>query len=156
MSVISDVREYNELRKQKSLIEKRMKELGDSIKKYSMEHGVKDQNGSHYVQESNFVYGSVSRKTIKLNQEKAKNHFNSIGLLQDVIETKYEVSEDKINELLTAGTITEDDIEAIMDVKTSYSLAVTEQEEEVDKEMPTIEAQIKEYKKKKKLIKKVK
>lgn len=88
MSVISDVREYNALRTQKSLIEKRMKELGDKIKSYSVDNGVKDQNGSSYIQEGGFVFGNMAKKSVKLNQEKAKSYFSEIGVLDKVIETK--------------------------------------------------------------------
>lgn len=149
MSVIEKVKEYNALRTQKSLIEKRMKELGDEIKNYSIEHGVKDQNGSSYIQADGFVYGSMAKKSVKLNENKAKEYFNSLGLLEQVVETKMVVSEDKINDLLVNGTITEDDIANVVDVKTSYSITVKEVKEE-ETEMPVIETQPK----KKKLLKK--
>lgn len=153
MSIISDVREYNQLRKQRNIIDQRMKELGNTIKSYSLEHGVKDQNGSSYLQDNDFVYGNQAKKSIKLSQEKAKKYFSELGLLDKVIEAKYEVSEDKINDLLQEGTLTEEDVEKIMDVKVSYSLMVKETEgekEEKEEEMPVIETQTK----KKKLIKK--
>ena len=144
MSVISDVREYNALRTQKSLIEKRMKELGDKIKSYSVDNGVKDQNGSSSIQEGGFVFGNMAKKSVKLNQEKAKSYFSEIGVLDKVIETKYEVSEDKINTLLTEGVITEDDIANVVDMKVSYSISVKEVvEEPTEEEMPVIETQTK-------------
>lgn len=152
MTIISDVKEYNALRTQKSLIEKRMKEIGDKIKKYSVEHGVKDQNGSSYIQSDGFVYGNMAKKSVKLNDKKATEYFSSLGLLDKVIETKMVVSEDKINALLVEGIITEDDIANVVDIKTSYSITVKEvKEEKVEEEIPVIETQTK----KKKMLKKV-
>lgn len=145
MSVIDKVREYNSLRTQKSLIEKRMKEISEDIKKYSVEHGVKDQNGSSYIQADGFVYGNMAKKSVKLNEKKATEYFSALGLLDKVIETKMVVSEDKINALLTEGIITEDDITNVVDIKTSYSVTVKEVKQE-EEEMPVIETQPKKRK----------
>lgn len=145
MSVIDKVREYNSLRTQKSLIEKRMKEISEEIKKYSVEHGVKDQNGSSYIQADGFVYGNMAKKSVKLNEKKATEYFSALGLLDKVIETKMVVSEDKINALLTEGIITEDDITNVVDIKTSYSVTVKEVKQE-EEEMPVIETQPKKRK----------
>lgn len=150
MTVIDKVREYNALRTQKGLIEKRMKEISEDIKKYSMEHGVKDQKGSSYVQEEGFVYGNMAKKSVKLNEKKATEYFSAMGLLDKVIETKMVVSEDKINALLTEGVITEDDIANVVDIKTSYSIDIREVKQETEEDMPLIETQTK----KKKLLKK--
>lgn len=145
MSVIDKVREYNSLRTQKSLIEKRMKEISEEIKKYSVEHGVKDQNGSSYIQADGFVYGNMAKKSVKLNEKKATEYFSALGLLDKVIETKMVISEDKINALLTEGIITEDDITNVVDIKTSYSVTVKEVKQE-EEEMPVIETQPKKRK----------
>lgn len=145
MSVIDKVREYNSLRTQKSLIEKRMKEISEDIKKYSVEHGVKDQNGSSYIQADGFVYGNMAKKSVKLNEKKATEYFSALGLLDKVIETKMVISEDKINALLTEGIITEDDITNVVDIKTSYSVTVKEVKQE-EEEMPVIETQPKKRK----------
>lgn len=145
MSVIDKVREYNSLRTQKSLIEKRMKEISEDIKKYSVEHGVKDQNGSSYIQADGFVYGNMAKKSVKLNEKKATEYFSALGLLDKIIETKMVISEDKINALLTEGIITEDDITNVVDIKTSYSVTVKEVKQE-EEEMPVIETQPKKRK----------
>ena len=81
MNIIhSYVQEYNELRKQESLLKKRKDELAKLIKEHASEHGTKDSTGSSYCESDKFVFGSQVRKSVKLNHDKAKAFLLGIGL----------------------------------------------------------------------------
>ena len=129
MNIIhSYVQEYNELRKQESLLKKRKDELAKLIKEHASEHGTKDSTGSSYCESDKFVFGSQVRKSVKLNHDKAKAFLLGIGLYEQVVETKEVINEDKVEQLLINGDISDEDLESIVDIKTTYSVSVTERQ----------------------------
>ena len=133
MNIIhSYVQEYNELRKQESLLKKRKDELAKLIKEHASEHGTKDSTGSSYCESDKFVFGSQVRKSVKLNHDKAKAFLLGVGLYEQVVETKEVINEDKVEQLLINGDISDEDLESIVDIKTTYSVSVTERQVEED------------------------
>lgn len=137
MNIIhSYVQEYNELRKQESLLKKRKDELAKLIKEHASEHGTKDSTGSSYCESDKFVFGSQVRKSVKLNHDKAKAFLLGVGLYEQVVETKEVINEDKVEQLLINGDISDEDLESIVDIKTTYSVSVTERQLEED--MPDV------------------
>ena len=137
MNIIhSYVQEYNELRKQESLLKKRKDELAKLIKEHANEHGTKDSTGSSYCESDKFVFGSQVRKSVKLNHDKAKAFLLGIGLYEQVVETKEVINEDKVEQLLINGDISDEDLESIVDIKTTYSVSVTERQ--VEEDMPDV------------------
>ena len=137
MNIIhSYVQEYNELRKQESLLKKRKDELAKLIKEHASEHGTKDSTGSSYCESDKFVFGSQVRKSVKLNHDKAKAFLLGIGLYEQVVETKEVSNEDKVEQLLINGDISDEDLESIVDIKTTYSVSVTERQ--VEEDMPDV------------------
>ena len=137
MNIIhSYVQEYNELRKQESLLKKRKDELAKLIKEHASEHGTKDSTGSSYCESDKFVFGSQVRKSVKLNHDKAKAFLLGIGLYEQVVETKEVINEDKVEQLLINGDISDEDLESIVDIKTTYSVSVTERQ--VEEDMPDV------------------
>ena len=137
MNIIhSYVQEYNELRKQESLLKKRKDELAKLIKEHASEHGTKDSTGSSYCESDKFVFGSQVRKSVKLNHDKAKTFLLGIGLYEQVVETKEVINEDKVEQLLINGDISDEDLESIVDIKTTYSVSVTERQ--VEEDMPDV------------------
>lgn len=131
--------EYFALRKMKSDTEKRMKEVANSLKEFAMSNGVKDSNGSAYYETEKFVFGSQAKKSVKLNEEKAKDYLLALGLYEKVVETKEYINEDKLEQLMMNGEILPEDLEAMVDIKTSYAIDIKEKKEEVEEEMPTVE-----------------
>lgn len=137
MNIIhSYVQEYNELRKQESLLKKRKDELAKLIKEHASEHGTKDSTGSSYCESDKFVFGSQVRKSVKLNHDKAKAFLLGVGLYEQVVETKEVINEDKVEQLLINGDISDEDLESIVDIKTTYSVSVTERQ--VEEDMPDV------------------
>ena len=137
MNIIhSYVQEYNELRKQESLLKKRKDELSKLIKEHASEHGTKDSTGSYYCESDKFVFGSQVRKSVKLNHDKAKAFLLGVGLYEQVVETKEVINEDKVEQLLINGDISDEDLESIVDIKTTYSVSVTERQ--VEEDMPDV------------------
>ena len=141
MSLIFDyVQEYTDLSKQEKAIKKRKDELAKYIKEHAQQNGVKDSNGSSYMSNDRFVFGSQARKSIKLNQVRAKEFLLSQGLYEQVVEVKESINEDKVEQLLQQGLITTDDLEAIVDVKVTYAIDVKEKEvEQSPEEMPEVQ-----------------
>lgn len=140
MSIIeADVQEYMDLSKQEKAIKKRKDELAKRIKEHAQQNGVKDSNGSSYMSNERFVFGSQARKSIKLNQDRAKEFLLSQGLYEQVVEVKETINENKVEQLLSEGLITTDDLEAIVDVKVTYAIDVKEKEVEQPEEMPEVE-----------------
>ena len=141
MSLIFDyVQEYTDLSKQEKAIKKRKDELAKYIKEHAQQNGVKDSNGSSYMSNDRFVFGSQARKSIKLNQDRAKEFLLSQGLYEQVVEVKESINEDKVEQLLQQGLITTDDLEAIVEVKVTYAIDVKEKEvEQTPEEMPEVQ-----------------
>lgn len=123
------LKEYAEVREQEKFLKKRKEELAKEIKAHVVANGSKDSKGSYYSENEKFVYGSQAKKSIKINEDKAKNFFNNKGLLDRVITTVEQVDETKIEQLIAEGLISPEDIEEIVDIKVSYSLDVREKEE---------------------------
>ena len=137
MNIIhSYVQEYNELRKQESLLKKRKDELAKLIKEHASEHGTKDSTGSSYCESDKFVFGSQVRKSVKLNHDNAKAFLLGVCLYEQVVETKEVINEDKVEQLLINGDISDEDLESIVDIKTTYSVSVTERQ--VEEDMPDV------------------
>ena len=150
LDIASYVQEYNELRKQESLLKKRKDELAKLIKDHASNHGTKDSTGSAYCESDRFIFGSQVRKSVKLNHDKAREFLVPLGLYEKVVEMKEVVNEDKIEQLIIDGELTDEDLEQMVDIKTTYSVSVTERQ--VEEEMPeiTVENSVK----KRKLLKK--
>ncbi len=137
MSLIYEfVQEYTDLSKQEKAIKKRKDELAKLIKEHASEHGTKDSTGSSYCESDKFVFGSQVRKSVKLNHDKAKAFLLGIGLYEQVVETKEVINEDKVEQLLINGDISDEDLESIVDIKTTYSVSVTERQ--VEEDMPDV------------------
>lgn len=123
------LREYSEVREQEKFLKKRKEELAKEIKQHVVSNGSKDSKGSYYSENDQFIYGSQAKKSIKINEDKAKDFFYSKGLLDRVITTVEQVDEMKIEQLIAEGLISPEDIEEIVDIKVSYSLDVREKED---------------------------
>ena len=130
------LREYAEIREKEKLLRERKELLSKYIKEYVSNNGSKDSKGSYYSENSNFVYGSQAKKSIKINEDKAKRFFHDKGLYERVVTTVEQVDEMKIEQLIAEGLISPDDIEEIVDIKVSYSLDVR-QKEEIAEIVPT-------------------
>lgn len=118
-------REYAELSAQKKVIEERMKFLSTRIKDGAAKFGVKDDKGSHYLENDTFLLGRVAKKKFSFNQERAVSVLEASGLgdVVDVITLK-QVNEDKLTTAVSQGRIAINVVESFTDVETSYAVTV--------------------------------
>ena len=125
----SMARQYADISKQISLLEKQKKKLSDKIKQETEKYGVKDDKGSFYYESEDFITGKVAKKSYSINQEKAVEILKSRGL-GDVVETvTYEtVNEEKLEKAVSEGRISLNDCEEFTNEKVTYSVSVKEKE----------------------------
>lgn len=138
VSIINNlVQEYHDLKTRKAQIDKRMKEVTKDIKDYLSKNVQADAKGNRYLEDDKFTFGTMARKSITLDQDKARVYFAQQGLLDDVLEVQTFVSEEKIAKLVMDGKITEEDVQALANVKTTYAIDIKEKkvEEIVDVEV---------------------
>lgn len=130
MSIHEQVAEYNFLRAKSKTIKARMDELSKSIKEHLTKNVSPDTRGSYYAEDENFIYGNMARKSVKLNEERAKVFLQERNLLEKVSEVKIVINEDKLEQLLMNDEITQDELESLVDIKTTYSIDIKEKQKE--------------------------
>ena len=128
-------KDYDELSAQIKELTARKNELSAKIKEGAEKFGVKDDKGSFYLESDEFILGKVCRKSMKLNQSKAKDTLESLGV-GDVIDevTTYTVNEDRLNQAVQDGRVSIDTVRSFTDVKVDYSVSV-----KVKEYMPEVE-----------------
>ena len=125
--------EYDSLREQKKKIEDRMKYLADQIKANAEKVGVKDDKGSFYAEDEQFIYGKQCKKSVSFNQEKALSYFRDHGY-DDCITTVEVINEEAVESRINTGDISFEDLEDITTTKVSYDIDLKRKEE-----MPEVE-----------------
>lgn len=125
--------EYDNLREQKKIIEARMKTLADQIKAQAEKVGVKDDKGSFYAEEGQFVYGKQCKKSVSFDAEKAISYFKAHGF-DDCIATVEVINEEAVETRINTGDISYEDLEDITTTKVSYAVDIKKKEE-----MPVVE-----------------
>ena len=131
--------EYDSLREQKKKIEDRMKYLADQIKANAEKVGVKDDKGSFYAEDEQFIYGKQCKKSVSFNQEKALSYFRDHGY-DDCITTVEVINEEAVESRINTGDISFEDLEDITTTKVSYAIDLKRKEQmsEVEQtEVPT-------------------
>lgn len=119
--------EYDSLREQKKKIDERMKYLADQIKANAEKVGVKDDKGSFYAEDENYVYGKQCKKSVSFNEEKALSYFKENGF-EDCITTVEVVNEEAVEEHINTGDISYEDLESITNTKVSYAVDIKKKE----------------------------
>lgn len=127
--------EYLDISAKIKELETQKKALSDQIKTYTEQYGVKDDKGSFYLENDNYVTGKVAKKSFKLDEDKAVKILEDMGLgdLVDV-ETIKTVNEDKLSNAVADGRIDLDTVKGFTIEKVTYSVSVKAKEE-----MPEIE-----------------
>ena len=72
--------EYNQLNKKENIIKQRKKEISDLVKKYAKAEGNKDDKGSYYCEDTKYIYGALAKKSISIDQSKAKQLLENMQL----------------------------------------------------------------------------
>lgn len=129
---VSDyIREYVALRQERGQIDKRMSEISAILKEFAAEKGQRDDKGSSYFQRDGYSVGNVARKSISFDVDKATKFFRKRGY-PECIKTVEVIDSDAVNELVSTGEITMEDLEKITTMKVSYSIDIKPVEEVTD------------------------
>lgn len=137
--IYSMAREYAEISAKIKELDARKKVLSDKIKEGSEKFGVKDDKGSYYLENDQFLMGKVAKKSFKIDQDKAVGVLKSMGL-GDVVDTVTieTVNEDRLNSAVQEGRISINEVEKFTNVTTSYSVTVKEKEPMPEVEQSTV------------------
>ena len=125
--------EYNTLREQKKTIEDRMKYLSDQIKSNAERVGVKDDKGSYYAEDDNFIYGKQAKKSVSFDKDKTIQYLKD-HKLNDCIDTVEVINENAVETHINSGDISFEDLEDITVTKVTYAIDIKKKEE-----MPEVE-----------------
>ena len=125
------IREYVRLREEKKRIEARMTQISEALKAHAEEKGQKDDKGSFYFERDGYMIGKQARKTVTFDVEKATKFFRKRGF-PECITTVEQIDYDAVEELLSTGEITVEDLEKITNTKVSYSIDIKPVEEVTD------------------------
>ena len=134
-TIMAKVEKYAKCRAQKKILEAEMKTLATEIQEYTKTNSKKDSKGSYYIRDNGYVFGSMCRKSYKLNTEKALDYAKKHKL--NCIKTTEIVDEDALSALVQSGVVPMKDIESMTDEKITYAIDV--HEDEVEEEMPEVE-----------------
>lgn len=146
--------EYQTINDKMKILDKRKKEIAKIVKEYASTHGVKNANGSMFCENNKYIFGQQAKKTVKMNFERAREFFVANKLWDKVREVKEEINEDAVEKLVSEGTISVEDLESLVDIKTQYAVSIKEKTIETE-EQPMAEVQmVASTKKKPKLIRK--
>lgn len=132
-------REYAEISAHIKTLEEKKKSLSETLKKGAEQFGVKDDKGSYYFESTKHIIGKVARKSMSIDQNKAVETLESLGL-GDVIDevTVRTVNEDRLSNAVAEKRISLDVVEGFTNTKTSYSVLVKEKEEVLEVEQRTL------------------
>ena len=122
-------REYAELSAQIKVLEDKKKDIANKIKDGAEQFGVKDDKGSYYLESDTHTLGKVAKKSFKIDQEKAVETLESMGLgdVVDVVTMKT-VNEDRLTMAVTEKRISLEEVETFTNTTVSYSVSVKEKE----------------------------
>ena len=139
--ILAMASEYDEVSAKIKELESRKKVLADKIKEGSEKYGVKNDKGSYYLEDDNYIVGKVARKTFKIDQDKAISVLRNKGLgdIVDVV-TVETVNEDRLNSAVQEGRISINEVEDFTNVSVSYSVSVAHKEEMPEVEQSTLKA----------------
>lgn len=134
-------KEYADISAQIKQLEERKKALADKIKSGAEQFGVKDDKGSYYLESDSHVMGKVAKKSFKIDQDKAVETLESMGLgdVVDVVTVKT-VNEDKLQKAVSDKRITLDTVQGFTNESISYSVLVKEKEAVPEVEQSTLKA----------------
>lgn len=129
---VSDyIREYVRLCEEEKRIKERKEKIAKSLKDYAAEKGERDDKGSSYFERDSYIVGNVARKSISFDTEKAIKFFRRKGFPECVKEVEV-IDSDAVEELISSGDITVEDLERITETKVSYSILVKPVEQVTD------------------------
>lgn len=130
--------EYAEISAQIKVLEERKKALAEKIKNGAEQFGVKDDKGSYYLESDTHIMGRIANKSFKLDQTKAVETLESIGLgdVVDVVTSKV-VNEDRLQKAVQDKRISLEAVKEFTNETVSYQVSVKEKEAMPEVEVST-------------------
>ena len=134
-------RQYADISSQIKALEEQKKALAEKIKQGAEQFGVKDDKGSFYLESEDLMMGKVSKKSFKIDQDKAVKTLESMGI-GDVVDevTVRTVNEDRLQQAVSDGRLSLDTVESFTNVSVSYSVLVKEKEAMPEVEQTTLKS----------------
>lgn len=129
----SYVEEYSRLSEEAKTIDKRRKELAGFIKDYAEKHGTKDDKGSFYCENENFIYGRQAKTSI-VPRENICATLKTMGF-SDCVKVVETPDKEKIDKYYDEGALTDANIKELFEVKQNTPSVYVKQKEE----MPEVE-----------------
>lgn len=129
--------EYERLRDESKRIKSRMDVLSKSIKDYAEKNGTKNDGGSFYAENDEFVFGKQARKSVSFNEEKAIEFLENKGL-DKCVEVVKKINEEAVEKAVSDGDITFEELESITTTSVTYAIDVKRKEEMSDVEQSEI------------------
>ena len=132
-------REYADISAQIKVLEEKKKQLAEKIKEGAEQFGVKDDKGSYYLENENHILGKVARKSFKIDQDKAVNMLQAMGVgdVVDVVTTNV-VNEERLERAVQEGRVSFETVEEFTKSTVSYSVLVKEKEVLSDVDQTTL------------------
>lgn len=127
-SIDSLLQEYYELREQSKLTKSRMDILAKEIKEYASANGVKDDKGSSYCDNGEFMFGQQAKKSVSFKNDEAITFFKTHGLL-DAVKIKEVIDEDAVEKYINEGQLSFEDLESITETKVTYAIDLKKKED---------------------------
>ncbi len=117
------LKEYSALREESSRIKKRMDALSATIKDYAEKSGTKNDSGSFYAENDEFIFGKQAKKSVSFMEETAIKFFKDKGL-HECVKTIEKIDESKVEEAIQSGDLSYDELQSITQTKTTYAVDV--------------------------------
>lgn len=117
------------VKQEKKQLEATEKELVDKLKVFTNKYGVVNDKGSYNFKLGKTILTNTARVVSKLNQDKAIESFNKLGVLSSVSEIKTVVNEDLIEQEILNGRIPKEILNDIMDTKTNFVFTFKDSED---------------------------
>lgn len=122
--------EMEQVKESKKLLDSREKELKARILEFVTRDGSTDTKGSTKLVYGDKLVQHQARVSVKLNNTKAEDYFREVGIWDKVIEVKEVINEDYVEQAILEGLLSAEELEALVDKKTTYALVISKYEQE--------------------------
>lgn len=119
--------QYDKCRAEQKLVKSRMDELAKQIKEYALSNGAKDDKGSCYCENDNFIFGATATKKVKLDEEAMIDLCKSKGL-SECLKVVTTLDYDGVDKALDSGKLTESEVQEHTKISTTYAVTVKTKE----------------------------
>ena len=126
------IRQLEKIKQEKKVLENRESELKAQLRQFVIDYGTKNDKGSFNIVVGDKLLSNTKRITSKLNQQKAVEVFNKLGILAEVSEVKSVVIEELVEQAILQERVPKDILDDIMDTKESFAFTLNNYKEEDD------------------------